>query len=66
MTEYALKLSEAELARYQQMAEHAAAMEADLWAAAGLVEGAAVADVGCGPGAVAAVVARLVGPAGSV
>ena len=66
MTEYALKLSDAELARYRYMAESAAQSEADLWAAAGVVEGAAVADVGCGPGAVSAVLARLVGPSGSV
>ena len=66
MTEYALTLSEAELARYQFMAERAAQAEADLWAAAGVVEGVAVADVGCGPGAVSAVLARLVGPTGSV
>ena len=39
MTEYALTLSEAELARYQFMAERAAQVEADLWAAAGVVEG---------------------------
>ncbi len=61
-----MKLSDAELARYQFMAESAARMEADLWVAAGVVEGAAVADVGCGPGAVSAVLARLVGPSGSV
>lgn len=66
MTEYALKLSEAELARYRFMAETAAEAEADLWAAAGVGEGAAVADIGCGPGAVSAVLARLVGPRGSV
>lgn len=66
MTEYALQLSEAELARYQFMAETAAQSEADLWAKAGVAEGAAVADVGCGPGAVSAVLARTVGPTGSV
>jgi SAM-dependent methyltransferase len=66
LTDYALKLSEVELARYQFMAESAAKAEADLWAAAGVAEGAAIADVGCGPGAVSVVLARLVGPAGSV
>ena len=66
MTEYALKLSEAELARYQWMAEAAAQVEAEHWTAAGVVEGVRVADVGCGPGAVSAVLARLVGPAGHV
>lgn len=62
----ALKLSEIELTRYQYMAESAAQREADMWAAAGVVEGAAVADVGCGPGATSAVLARLVGHSGHV
>ncbi len=66
MSDYALKLSEAELARYRFMAEAAARLERDLWTAAGVVEGAAVADVGCGPGAVSLVLAELVGPAGRV
>ena len=66
MSEYALKLSEVELARYAVMAESAARSEQDLFASAGIVEGAAVADVGCGPGAMSAVVARLVGPSGRV
>ncbi|MGI9032365.1 MAG: methyltransferase domain-containing protein [Acidimicrobiales bacterium] len=66
MSGYGLKLSEAELNRYALMAKAAAATEADLWAAAGVVEGAVVADVGCGPGAMSAVLGRLVGPAGRV
>lgn len=66
LPEYALQLSEAELARYQSMAEAAARMERDLWSASGVVEGAVVADVGCGPGAVSVLLARLVGPAGRV
>jgi predicted O-methyltransferase YrrM len=66
MSEYALKLSEVELARYQRMAEAAGGMDPDLWTAAGIVPGAVVADVGCGPGAVSVVMARLVGPAGRV
>lgn len=41
-------------------------MERDLWAAAGVVEGAVVADVGCGPGAMSVVLAGLVGPSGRV
>lgn len=66
VSEYALKLSEAELARYQVMAEAAARMERELWEAAGIAAGAVVADVGCGPGAVSVVLAELVGPAGRV
>lgn len=66
MKEYMLALSDAELARYQFMAQLAVLDEADQWAAAGVVEGAEVADVGCGPGALSAVLARIVGPSGTV
>lgn len=66
LSEYALQLSEAELVRYQFMAEAAARMERDLWVASGVIEGAMVADVGCGPGAVSVVLARVVGPKGRV
>ncbi|HVL93015.1 MAG TPA: methyltransferase domain-containing protein [Acidimicrobiales bacterium] len=63
-TEYALELSESERNRYRMMAAVAVQEEASLWRAAGVVEGAAVADVGCGPGAVLVELARLVGPTG--
>lgn len=66
MLEYALRLSEPEQARYRFMAEAALRTERDLWAAAGIVEGAAVADVGCGPGAMSVVLAGLVGDTGHV
>ena len=46
------------------MAEMAAADEAGDWSAAGIVPGAAVADIGCGPGAILAVLADVVGPTG--
>ena len=59
-------LSDAEVARYRMMAQRAAEDEADQWAAAGISAGAVVADVGCGPGAVSAVLAKLVGPQGGV
>jgi ubiquinone/menaquinone biosynthesis C-methylase UbiE len=48
------------------MAEAASTAERDLWAAAGVGQGAVVADIGCGPGAVSVVLARLVGPEGRV
>jgi len=64
--EYALALSEAEVARYQLMAQRAQQHEAAQWAKAGIVAGALVADVGCGPGAVSTVAARLVAPGGQV
>lgn len=66
MTEYALALSDDELARYERMAETSLEAELELWAAAGVVEGAVVADVGCGPGAISVALARLVGPTGRV
>jgi SAM-dependent methyltransferase len=66
MSEYALKVSDAEIRRYTMMAEHAQAVEADLWERAGIIAGANVADVGCGPGALSIRMARVVGPSGAV
>lgn len=47
-------------------AQAARRREAQWWEQAGVVPGARVADVGCGPGAVLAVLSELVGPSGSV
>lgn len=66
MSEYALKLSDIELARYESMAAGALEHERDRWVAAGVVEGAVAADIGCGPGAVSIALARQVGPTGRV
>jgi SAM-dependent methyltransferase len=66
MTGYALRFSEAERGRYLFMAERARADEAGLWAAAGIVPGAHVVDLGCGPGATLVTMAQVVGPDGSV
>jgi SAM-dependent methyltransferase len=66
VTDYALELTDDELDRYRQMAERARAGEEDLWDLAGVRPGASVADVGCGPGAVSALLAELVGPGGHV
>ena len=66
MTDYALQLSDAEVQRYLAMAAIARADEAEQWAVAGIVPGARVADVGCGPGAVTVTMAEVVGDAGSV
>ena len=63
---YALALDEVEIARYRGMAERARVAEADLWERAGIVKGAAVADVGCGPGAMLTALAEAVGPGGRV
>ena len=45
MSEYALKLSDVEIARYRWMAERARVAEADLWQRAGIAPGARIADV---------------------
>jgi SAM-dependent methyltransferase len=63
---YALQLTEAELDRYRMMAELAREAEADLWPIAGITSGAAVADVGCGPGALFPALVASVGVAGRV
>jgi SAM-dependent methyltransferase len=64
--EYALALDDAEVARYRLMAEQARAAEADLWPLAGVVAGARVADVRCGPGALLPALADAVAPGGQV
>ncbi|MEP7035058.1 MAG: methyltransferase domain-containing protein [Actinomycetota bacterium] len=66
MSDYVLALSDAEVARYRFMAQTAGRDEAGQWASAGVVEGATVADVGCGPGAVSVVLAEVVGRTGMV
>jgi ubiquinone/menaquinone biosynthesis C-methylase UbiE len=66
MADYTLAVSEAEIARYRLMAQLALAEETRQLALAGIVEGAVVADVGCGPAAMSVEIARLVGPEGRV
>jgi SAM-dependent methyltransferase len=66
MTEYTFQLSDAELARYRAMAAHALAREETLWTAAGIVPGARVVDLGCGPGTFLADLADRVGSSGRV
>ena len=63
---YPLGLDEAEVERYRVMAEAARQAEADLWERAGILAGARVADVGCGPGAMLPALAAAVGPHGRV
>jgi SAM-dependent methyltransferase len=63
---YPLELDQTEVERYRTMAEQARAAEADLWQPAGIVPGARVADVGCGPGAMLPAFAAAVGPQGQV
>ncbi len=52
MTAYTLAVSDIEVQRYRLMAEQARRQEAEAWELAGIVPGAVVADVGCGPAAV--------------
>jgi ubiquinone/menaquinone biosynthesis C-methylase UbiE len=66
VTDYSLAVSQAEIRRYSLMAERAQASESDLWEQAGIVPGAVVADVGCGPAAVSVRIAKIVGPSGRV
>lgn len=66
MSEYALALSEAEVGRYRLMAANALRLEAAHLRDAGVVPGAVVADVGCGPAAMSVELAAEVGPTGRV
>ncbi|MDQ3988589.1 MAG: methyltransferase domain-containing protein [Actinomycetota bacterium] len=66
MGQYSLRLSDDEVVRYQWMAQRARETEAELWRLAGIVAGADVVDVGCGPGAILVAMADVVGPGGSV
>ena len=66
MAGYTLAVSEAEIARYRLMAQTALADEGDRLARAGVVAGAVVADVGCGPAAMSVELAGIVGPTGRV
>ncbi|MFQ5787487.1 MAG: class I SAM-dependent methyltransferase, partial [Thermodesulfobacteriota bacterium] len=63
---YMLKLDEGELERYKHMASTAKEGELDSWRKAGVVPGARMADIGCGPGAILIELARLIEPGGSI
>jgi SAM-dependent methyltransferase len=63
--DYSLALSEQERARYRMMATGAAANEAAEWSAAGIIDAARVADIGCGPGAVLRLLSERVGSGGT-
>jgi SAM-dependent methyltransferase len=66
MVDYSLRISDGEVVRYRRMADAARRDEAELWALAGIVPGARIVDLGCGPGATLLGMAEVVGPAGSV
>ncbi|MDB5067354.1 MAG: Methyltransferase type 11 [Chloroflexi bacterium] len=63
---YALDLIPSERARYRFVAQRALQTEGDRWRRYGVVPGARIADVGCGPGAVLVELARLAGGTGAV
>jgi 2-polyprenyl-3-methyl-5-hydroxy-6-metoxy-1,4-benzoquinol methylase len=66
MSDYVLALSDQEIERYRSMAQGAEERERALWAAAGAVPGARIADVGSGPGAVSVRLAAMAAPGGGV
>ncbi|MFF4257836.1 class I SAM-dependent methyltransferase [Streptomyces sp. NPDC001663] len=66
MADYALTLNDSEVERYRIMADSAERRERELWGAAGAVPGARIADVGCGPGAIAVRLAAIAAPDGAV
>jgi SAM-dependent methyltransferase len=63
---YTFRVDDAEIARYRAMAEIAERHERALWDTAGIVSGATVVDLGCGPGALLPLLARRVAPTGRV
>ena len=66
MPDYTLRISEAELTRYKMMAALAATAEGEWWQEAGIVAGARVVDIGCGPAAVLVELARRIAPGGTI
>jgi SAM-dependent methyltransferase len=66
MADYTLVVSDAEIARYRMMAQRALAEEARQLALAGVVAGAVIADVGCGPAAMSVELSAIAGPSGRV
>ena len=66
MTDYALDLDDGAVRRFVVAARLAERAERDQWAEAGITPGAAVADIGCGPGAVTVLLGRRVEPGGRV
>lgn len=66
MTDYTLVISDVEVGRYRTMAANALVHEAAQMREAGIVEGAVVADIGCGPAAMTVALAGEVGATGRV
>lgn len=63
---YALRISDAEVTRFRMMAARAMEREGAFLQRAGVVAGARIVDVGCGPGAMLVELARLAGRDGEV
>ncbi len=66
MGEYGLELDDIEHARLRAQAAGVRLIDDDLWALAGVVAGAEVVDLGCGPAAVMLELLSLVGPEGTL
>lgn len=63
---YTFWIDEAEVNRFRSMADNAERHEGELWRKAGIVRGATVIDLGCGPGALLPKLAERVGPDGTI
>jgi SAM-dependent methyltransferase len=63
---YSYHITESELARYRAMSARALKSEAGLWRRAGIGPGAAVVDLGCGPGTFLPLLAERTAPGGTV
>ncbi|HEY2224003.1 methyltransferase domain-containing protein [Actinomycetospora sp.] len=66
MSGYGLESDDAEAARLRRQAAGVHLVDAELWPSAGVVPGADVVDLGCGPAAVMLELAPMVGPQGSL
>jgi SAM-dependent methyltransferase len=63
---YTFRLDDDEIARFRAMAGNAERHEHALWTRAGIVPGATVVDLGCGPGALLPLMAQRIGPNGTI
>src|SRR4051812_27545037 len=65
-SDYSYVLDAAEIDRYRALARRALERERLAWARAGIVPGAAVVDLGCGPGALLCALAERTAPGGLI
>jgi SAM-dependent methyltransferase len=65
-SDYTFRLDEHEVERFRAMAANAQRHEGRLWQRAGIVQGATVVDLGCGPGALLPLLAERIGREGTI